>query len=98
MDSYKIQPYTLERAKELGLNVQSSSSKTYKIEVYDGKFFSKGAPFNQGSIFDFNEDEFIHGCEQAISRVEKDRTNHEGLKLQDQFKYSDLAKQLLSMI
>jgi hypothetical protein len=69
-----------------------------KIEVYDGKFFSKGAPFNQGSIFDFSEDEFIHGCEQAISRVEKDRINHEGLKLQDEFKYSDLAKQLLSMI
>ena len=69
-----------------------------KIEVYDGKFFSKGTPFNQGSIFDFNEDEFINGCEQAISRVEKDKTNHEGLKLQDQFKYSDLAKQLLSMI
>ena len=36
MTHYKIQPYTLERAKELGLNVQSSSSKTYKIEVYDG--------------------------------------------------------------
>ena len=69
-----------------------------KIEVYDGKFFSKGAPFNQGCIFDFNEDEFIYGCEQAIARVEKDRTNHEGLKLQEEFKYSDLAKQLLSMI
>ena len=69
-----------------------------KTEVYDGKFFSKGAPFNQGSIFDFSEDEFIHGCEQAISRVEKDRTNHEGQKLQDEIKYSDLAKQLLSMI
>ena len=36
MTHYKIQPYTLERAKELGLNVQSSRSKTYKIEVYDG--------------------------------------------------------------
>lgn len=69
-----------------------------KLEVYDGKFFSKGAPFNQGSIFDFSEDEFISGCEQAIARVEKDRTNHEGLKLQDNFKYSDLAKQLISMI
>ena len=36
MDSYKIQPYTLERAKELGLKVQPSSKKKYKIEVYDG--------------------------------------------------------------
>jgi len=36
MPPYKIQPHTLERAKELGLNVQPSSKKKYKIEVYDG--------------------------------------------------------------
>lgn len=69
-----------------------------KIEVYDGKFFSKGAPFNQGNIFDFNEDEFIAGCEEAIKRVESSRINHEGLKLQDKFKYSDTANKLLSLI
>lgn len=69
-----------------------------KTEVYDGKFFSKGTPFNQGNIFDFSEDEFIAGCEQAIQRVEKDRINHEGLKLQDKFTYSDTAKKLLSLI
>lgn len=69
-----------------------------KIEVYDGKFFSKGAPFNQGNIFDFSEDEFIAGCEQAIKRVESNRINHEGLKLRDKFKYSDTANKLLSMI
>ena len=71
---------------------------TGKTEVYDGKFFTKGAPFNQGNIFDFNEDEFIAGCEQAIQRVEKDRINHEGLKLQGQFTYSNTAKKLLSLI
>jgi len=71
---------------------------TNKIEVYDGKFFSKGAPFNQGSIFDFNEDDFIAGCEEAIKRVESDRINHEGLKIQNNFKYSDTANKLLSMI
>jgi hypothetical protein len=69
-----------------------------KIEVYDGKFFAKGAPFNQGNIFDFSEDEFIAGCEEAIKRVESDRVNHEGLKLQEKFKYSDTASKLLSMI
>jgi len=69
-----------------------------KIEVYDGKFFSKGAPFNQGNIFDFNEDEFIAGCEKAIERVKSDRVNHEGLKIKDQFKYSDTATKLLSLI
>ena len=69
-----------------------------KIEVYDGKFFSKGAPFNQGNIFDFNEDDFINGCEEAIKRVEHDRVNHQGLKIQEKFKYSETAKQLLSLI
>lgn len=71
---------------------------TGKIEVYDNAFFHKGAPFNQGNIFDFSEDEFITGCEEAIKRVEKDRINHEGLKIQDQFKYSSTAKKLLSLI
>ena len=69
-----------------------------KIEVYDGKFFSKGTPFNQGNIFDFSEDEFIAGCEEAIRRVEKDRINHQGLKIQEQFKYSTTANKLLSLI
>ena len=39
-----------------------------KSEVYDNIFFKKGAEFNQGSIFTFNEDEFIAGCEEAIKR------------------------------
>ena len=69
-----------------------------KTEVYDGKFFSKGTAFNQGNIFDFNDDEFIAGCEKAIERVNSDRINHEGLKIQEQFKYSDTATKLLSLI
>jgi len=71
---------------------------TGKLEVYDNAFFHKGAPFNQGSIFDFSEDEFIAGCEEAIKRVENDRVNHQGLKIQDQFKYSSTANKLLSFI
>lgn len=71
---------------------------TGKLEIYDNAFFHKGAPFNQGSIFDFSEDEFIAGCEEAIKRVENDRTNHQGLKIQEQFKYSSTANKLLSLI
>lgn len=69
-----------------------------KTEVYDGKFFSKNAPFNQGNIFDFNDDEFIFGCEEAIKRVQNDRINHEGLKIQNEFSYSKTANQLLALI
>ena len=69
-----------------------------KIEVYDGKFFSKGTPFNQGNIYTFNDDEFIHGCEKAISRVESNKQNVEGIKLQSKFTYEETAKKLLSLI
>jgi len=71
---------------------------TGKLEIYDNVFFHKGTPFNQGNIFDFSEDEFVAGCEEAIKRVENDRTNHQGLKIQEQFKYSSTAKKLLSLI
>ncbi len=69
-----------------------------KIEIYDGLFFRKGAPFNQGSIYDFNESEFISACEAAIAKVEQNKVNEEGLKLQDQFKYSTTANKLLSLL
>jgi hypothetical protein len=69
-----------------------------KLEVYDGKFFFKDSPFNQGSIYDFNEDAFIDGCEKAIERHQKNPINEEGMKLQNRFKYSDTANKLLSLI
>ena len=56
-----------------------------KIEAYDGMFFHKNAPFNQGNIFDFNEDSFIASCETAIQKVEKSRINDGGLKTKDLF-------------
>jgi hypothetical protein len=56
-----------------------------KIECYDGVFFNKGMPYNQGSLFDFNADEFIAGCETAIKKVEQNKINKEGLKLQSEY-------------
>jgi hypothetical protein len=56
-----------------------------KVEVYDGMFFHKGQPFNQGNIFDFNEDEFIAACETAIAKVASSKVNQAGLTLQTTF-------------
>ena len=56
-----------------------------KQEVYDGIFFHKGHPFNQGNIFDFNEEEFINACEEAIGRVNKNKVNEAGLKIKEEF-------------
>ncbi|MAH50813.1 hypothetical protein CMI37_33655 [Candidatus Pacearchaeota archaeon] len=69
-----------------------------KVEAYDGVFFSKGADFNQGNIFDFDEDEFIHGCEEAIKRTEENKKNLEGLLLQEEFTYSKTLDKLLELI
>ena len=57
-------------------------------------FFKKGNPFNQGQIYDFNEDDFIEGCEKAVKRYQESPVNTEGLKLQDQFTYSNTVDKI----
>ena len=69
-----------------------------KIEAYDNMFFHKGAPFNQGNIFDFDADDFISGCEKAIEKVSSNRLNQEGLKLQDKFNSESFTDRILSYI
>jgi hypothetical protein len=58
---------------------------TGKISAVDGQFFRENHAFNQGQIFDWNEDEFIAACEKAIKRVEISRVNTAGLQLQQTF-------------
>ena len=69
-----------------------------KIDAYDGMFFKPGQPFNQGQIFDFNEDEFIHGCEEAIERVKSNKVNEAGLTLQENFKIDRTVDALLELV
>jgi len=69
-----------------------------KIEAYDGAFFNKGQPFNQGNIFIFNDDEFIDGCEKAIKRVEDNPLNLEGLKIQKQFDSEKFVNNILNIL
>jgi hypothetical protein len=69
-----------------------------KIECYDGIFFKKGMPYNQGKIFDWNEDDFIHGCEEAIKRVKSNPVNEEGQKLKDKFSYEKTVDALLELL
>ena len=69
-----------------------------KTEAYDGVFFHKGHPYNQGQIYDFNGDDFISSCELAIKRVEKDKINKVGLKLQNEFTSDKLVSNILNHI
>ncbi len=70
-------------------------SPSGKRDVYDNMFFHKGHEYNQGQIYDFNEDEFIAGCEEAIKRVEANRLNEEGEKLKDKFSYDKTLDKIL---
>jgi len=69
-----------------------------KTDCYDGMFFQKGAEFNQGQIFEWDEDDFISACEEAIKRVENNPINEEGLKLQQEFTYSKMLDRLLELV
>ena len=69
-----------------------------KISSVDGVFFNEGADYNQGRIYDFDEDAFIDACEKVIKRVESNPENEEGLKLQDEFTYEKTTNQILSSI
>ena len=69
-----------------------------KIPAYDGLFFRQGGPFNQGSIFDWDANEFIAGCEEAIKRFEKNPVNEAGLKLAQEFTFSRTLDGVLKVL
>jgi hypothetical protein len=71
---------------------------TEKIDAADGVFFKTGNPTNQGNIFDFNEDEFIAGCEAAIKRVQANPVNTAGLKLQEEYSKEKFADNIISIL
>ena len=69
-----------------------------KIDCYDNQFFPKGSQYNQGQIFDWNEDDFIDGCEEAIKRFKDNRVNKKGLELQKEFTYANTLDSILKVI
>ena len=73
-------------------------SPSGKIDSHDGKFFMKGADFNQGQIFNWNEDDFISACEEAIKKVESNPLNEKGLELQKDFSYSNTLDKILELV
>jgi hypothetical protein len=69
-----------------------------KIECVDGHFFKRGSSVNQGNIFNWSEDDFISGCEEALKRAEASKVNSEGLKLQEEFSFSNSFDKLSKVI
>jgi len=56
------------------------------IDPYDGVFFHQGAPFNQGQIHIFNDEEVLAAMGEAETKCKAE--NSEGLLLQEKFTYS----------
>lgn len=73
-------------------------SSNGKIPSTDNIFFREGEPYNQGNIFDWNEDEFINACEVAVRKSEANPVNNEGLKLQDEFTKDKLVDNIIKKI
>jgi hypothetical protein len=73
-------------------------SPTHKIDCVDNVFFKRGGETNQGQIFSWKEDDFISACEEAIKKVESNRVNEEGLKLQEKFKVSNSLDKILEVL
>tara|TARA_Y100001937_G_scaffold127049_1_gene198052 strand:- start:220 stop:1320 length:1101 start_codon:yes stop_codon:yes gene_type:complete len=73
-------------------------NSTSMVDCVDGTFFVKGAAQNQGKIFDFDEDDFISGCEEAIKRVESNPLNDKGLELQERFSYEKCYNNILNVL
>lgn len=69
-----------------------------KIEAYDGVFFKKGSEFNQGNIYDFNEDEAIQAIQKAIALVENKSVNEEGIKLGQKFTYENTVEKICNTL
>ena len=64
--------------------------------VYDNIFFQQGQPFNQGSIYTWDEEEVAAQMDKAVSLAKT--VNVEGLKLQKEFTWSKSLDIILDKI
>jgi hypothetical protein len=72
-------------------------SPSGKLSAVDNMFFKPGEPFNQGNIFDWNEDAFISACEQAEAKVVANRVNSVGLKLQEDYSKDKFLQNVIQL-
>jgi len=69
-----------------------------KIPCYDNMFFKQGMDFNQGNIFDWDDNEFLDGLDKVETRFKNNPINIEGLKLQEKFTYSKMVDSILDIL
>jgi len=69
-----------------------------KIPCYDNMFFKQGSDFNQGNIFDWNEEDFLNGLDLVVNKFKNNPINTEGLKLQEEFTYTKMVDKILEIM
>ncbi len=69
-----------------------------KTEAWDGTFFIKGMPFNQGNIYTFTPQALSDAIDVAVDRVEKNIENTNGLSLQQEYSVKRTVDSLLSFL
>jgi hypothetical protein len=69
-----------------------------KTPVYDGRFFVEGAPFNQGNIYEWDENEFSSKMDEALVRFRKNPVNEAGLLLRDIFTWDKTVDMILDKV
>lgn len=72
-------------------------SPSGKIPSADNIFFKQGEPWNQGNIFDWNEDAFIAACETAVQKTMSNPVNTPGLQLQTIYNKETFADNVLRL-
>ena len=68
------------------------------IEAYDNTFFKKGGEFNQGEIYDFNDDEAMQAIEKAVAFAENKVVNTAGIETGQKFTYKNTVSQICDTI
>ena len=69
-----------------------------KIPCYDNLFFKQGDVFNQGNIFDWNDQDFLDGLDKVEFRYKQNPINLAGLQLQQKFTYSNMIDKILKIM
>jgi len=69
-----------------------------KIPCYDNIFFKQGDIYNQGNIFDWDDNEFLSALDTVENKFKKNPININGLKLQETFTYSNMVNSILEIL
>lgn len=67
-----------------------------QVPAYDGIFFQQGQPFNQGSIYTWDDEEVVAAMELAVQKAKTLNTN--GEKLKEQFTWSKSLDRIMEVV